>query len=82
MTTGVQIGDTTLTIDAADDDSGLTLRTELESVSGGALRVRHTVTNAGVGNYLVDGLDVCVPLPDECVELLDFTGRHERERSL
>ncbi len=29
----------------------------------------------------MDGLEIVLPLPDDHAELLDFTGRHERERS-
>ena len=71
----------TLVIDAADDAAGLALRTEVEALTGGALRIRHVVTNTGDTDYVVDGLEVTVPVPDRCTELLDFTGRHERERT-
>ena len=40
-----------------------------------------TVTNTAPGDYVLDGLEVVLPLPDDHVDLLDFTGRHERERS-
>ena len=50
-------------------------------MAGGALRGRATVTNTGAGDYVVHGLEVVLPLADDHVELLDFTGRHERERS-
>jgi alpha-galactosidase len=69
-----------LLIDAADETAGLALRTEVEALTGGAIRARHTVTNTGSSPYVVDGLEVTVPVPDRCTELLDFTGRHERER--
>jgi alpha-galactosidase len=39
------------------------------------------VTNTGPGPYVLDGLEVVLPAADELVEALDFTGRHERERS-
>lgn len=70
-----------LTMSAADAAAGLELRTDLEALPGGALRLRHVLTNTGAQPYLVDGLEVSVPLPDSCTEVLDFTGRHERERS-
>src|SRR5206468_3880039 len=31
--------------------------------------------------YLLEALEVTIPLPATHVEILDFTGRHERERS-
>jgi alpha-galactosidase len=70
-----------LVIDAVDQSAGLELRTEVEALTGGALRIRHIVTNIGSTDYLLDGLEVTVPIPDRCTELLDFTGRHERERT-
>jgi alpha-galactosidase len=75
------VADTRLVIDAVDDTAGLRLRTEVESLPGGALRARHILTNTGATPYLLDGLEVTVPVPDRCRELLDFTGRHEHERT-
>ena len=69
-----------LTIDAKDDDAQLALRTELETLKGGTLRVRHTLTNTGDSEYLLDALNVHVPLSDDLTEIMDFTGRHEHER--
>ena len=48
---------------------------------GGALRLRHTLTNLGEDGYSLAALEVVLPAPDHLVEMLDFTGRHERERS-
>ena len=73
--------DRRLVVTAVDEHAGLGLVVELETVAGGSLRGRCTVTNRGQGDYVVDGLEVVLPLPDDHVELLDFTGRHERERS-
>jgi alpha-galactosidase len=75
------VEDGTLIVEAADDAAALSLRTEVEGLPGGALRIRHVLTNDGPEPYLLDALEVTVPLPDSCVELLDFTGRHERERT-
>ena len=66
---------------AVDRSARLALRTEVESLAGGALRIRHALTNTGNSPFVVDGLDVSLPLPDHATDLLDFTGRHERERS-
>ncbi|HET6875979.1 MAG TPA: alpha-galactosidase [Jatrophihabitans sp.] len=68
-------------IAAADRVARLALRTDVEALTGGALRIRHTLTNTGDAPFVVDGLDVAVPLPERATELLDFSGRHERERS-
>lgn len=79
--TAVHADDRLLTIEAEDASAGLALRTEVEALTGGALRVRHILTNTGRTPYLVEGLEVSVPLSDSCVELLDFTGRHMGERN-
>lgn len=69
-----------LRIELADPAAGLRLVTEGESLVGGALRLRHTVTNTASDDYHLDGLEVVVPAADHLTEALDFTGRHERER--
>ena len=65
---------------AADEVAGLGLTTEVEAVPGGAIRVRHTLTNRGRELYVVDSLDVVFPLPGAVREVLDFTGRQTAER--
>lgn len=78
--TGSTADGRSMAIDAEDANAGLTLRTELETLAGGTLRIRHTVTNVGSGDYALDALDVHVPLADNLTEIMDFTGRHEHER--
>jgi len=73
--------DSALRYIASDSAAGLVLLAEFESLPGGALRARYTVTNTAPGRYVVDGLEVVLPVGDEHAESLDFTGRHERERS-
>nr|WP_308129287.1 alpha-galactosidase [Actinoplanes polyasparticus] len=68
------------TIEATDENAGLALVTAVQSVPGGLLRIRHTLTNTGSTDYLLEDLDVVVPVPDHAVESLDFTGRWARER--
>ncbi len=70
-----------LTIEALDRAAELALRIEVESLPGGALRARHRLTNTGDRPFVLDGLEVSVPVPDGCTELLDLTGRHEAERT-
>ncbi|MBW3082245.1 alpha-galactosidase [Bifidobacterium phasiani] len=69
-----------LTIRAGDADAGLALCTRIEAMPGGALRIRHSLTNTAAGDYLLEGLEVAVPLRDDQTEFIDFTGRHENER--
>jgi alpha-galactosidase len=66
---------------ATDPDAGLGLAFELEALMGGALRARYAVTNTAPGLYLVHGLEVVLPVGEHLTEVLDFTGRHERERT-
>ena len=79
--TDQEVDDDRLVIRAEDAGAGLALVYELEAVAGGGLRGRCTVTNTAPGEYVVLGLEVVLPLPDDHVDLLDFTGRHERERT-
>jgi alpha-galactosidase len=65
---------------AEDVTAGLRLVTEAEAVPGGAIRVRHTLTNTGPKPYVVDALEVVFPLPARVGEVLDFTGRQMAER--
>ena len=79
--TAVTASATGATVEAVDAAAGLALRTEVEAVAGGLLRLRHVLTNTGSDGYVVDHLDVVVLLPDHVTEALDFTGRWARERS-
>ncbi len=79
--TSLEEVDSRLRIELVDDVAELGLVTEVESVPGGALRMRHTLTNRGEDGYSLAALEVVLPAPDHLVEVLDFTGRHERERN-
>ncbi|MFD2795185.1 alpha-galactosidase [Promicromonospora vindobonensis] len=75
-------GTQTLVAHGADDDAALTLTSTVQLLPGGVLRVRATVTNtAAAGAYTVDAVRVCLPVPTEAQEILDFAGRHLRERT-
>ena len=77
----LQSTDERLHLTASDAHAELDLLLELESLAGGSLRGRWTLTNSGDTPYVVDGLEVVLPVSDQLVESLDFTGRHERERT-
>jgi alpha-galactosidase len=81
QTTAIGADGELLRLAAVDDAAGLKLSTEVESLPGGSLRLRHTLTNSGVSPYLVDGLEVVLPLPEHLNEVLDFTGRWGYERA-
>lgn len=78
---GVRVGSQghRLRVEASDDDAGLRLLTEVEALPGGLLRGRHTLTSTVPGSYVLEGLDFALPAPDDHLEILDFTGRHEGE---
>jgi alpha-galactosidase len=75
-------GGALVTVYAQDPSAALALRLELVLDTGGLLRMRAAVRNDALDSvYDLDGLQLCLPVPSEAVELLDFTGRHLRERS-
>jgi alpha-galactosidase len=70
-----------LTVDAVDVTAGLSLLLECEMTDSGLIRQRATVTNVDTDStFTLDGLLPTLPVPSEATELLDFTGRHLRER--
>jgi alpha-galactosidase len=71
-----------LVVTAHDDAAALSLLLEIELTASGLVRQRATLTNdGGEGRFTVDGVLLTLPVPTEATELLDFTGRHLRERS-
>jgi len=72
---------TRLTVDAADDVAGLTLRVALGVDAAGLLSQTLTLVNTADDDY--DLVDLCAtfPLPATATEILDTTGRHLRERT-
>ncbi|MEI2714542.1 MAG: alpha-galactosidase [Nocardioides sp.] len=79
--TSTESSEVSLTFTGRDEAAGLEVTVTYESLAGGALRGRASVTNLSADPYVVEGLEVVIPVEDRCTELLDFTGRHEGERS-
>jgi alpha-galactosidase len=73
-------GGARLVVTAVDDAISLELFIEVELTASGLLRTRATLTNHGE-RYTVDALTPQLPVPMEAAEILDFAGRHTRERS-
>ncbi|MFQ6171583.1 alpha-galactosidase [Oryzobacter sp. R7] len=71
---------TRLESEAVDNASHLVVRTEVELLDSGLLRVRATVRNTGVEPFEVTQVEPALAVPSPAVELLDFTGRHANER--
>ena len=80
-TSAINHRDGGVVVEAVDPAAELALTTEIAAVSGGPLRIRHRLTNAGSLPYVVDSLDVVVPVSDRVGEVVDFTGRWGRERT-
>ena len=74
-------GATRVLTSMSDAVAGLSMTLEVELTGGGLLRLRATVCNDGGEPYALDGFELAVPVPARGSELLDFTGRHARERS-
>ncbi|MDP9417696.1 MAG: alpha-galactosidase [Actinomycetota bacterium] len=72
----------TLTTRSADDVARLALTTTVELSPAGVVRLRASLTNIGdTGTYTVNAMRLALPVPSEAREILDFTGRHLRERT-
>jgi len=69
-----------LVVESVDRATDLSLTVRLELLRSGLLRTRASVTNLSATPYVVDGLDVALPVPDRADELLDFAGRWAKER--
>ena len=71
-----------LTVRGTDDSTALALSSEVEVDAHGVVRVRATLTNTHRATaYTLNALRMVLPVPAEADEVLDFTGRHLRERT-
>jgi alpha-galactosidase len=84
LASGIQAADgrdaDRLHVHAADQHARLGLEVEIELLATGLLRVRAAVTNHADEDYTVAALRTVLPVPARAAELLDFTGRHIKER--
>jgi alpha-galactosidase len=79
--TDVRVDGTRVSVRAHDPAARLDLLLTVEVTGSGLVRQRASVSNTGDGVWTLDGLLLALPLPAEATEILDFTGRHLRERS-
>ncbi|WP_458782252.1 alpha-galactosidase [Arthrobacter sp. D3-16] len=80
--TGETNAEQTLVATAEDKEAELRLTTTLQLLSTGVLRISASLTNTAEDTaYTVDGMRLSLPVPAEAQELLDFAGRHLRERT-
>lgn len=81
--TGARRGDDgrSLTLELADDVSGLDVRLVYTLHPSGVLAVDAELTARAEGAYQLAGVTALLPLPRRAGELLDFTGKWCRERA-
>lgn len=77
---GLGGGRTRLESEAVDSVANLAVRTDVELLASGVLRVRATVRNTGDEPFELTHLEPALAVPAQATELLDFTGRHGHER--
>ncbi|QTE28428.1 alpha-galactosidase [Pengzhenrongella sicca] len=71
-----------LTVTAVDSVAGLGLEVLVDLTAAGLVRTRAAVTNTSeTADYTVDSVMLALPIPTRAQEILDFTGRHLRERA-
>jgi alpha-galactosidase len=78
--TGVEEGESSLTLRLADRDAGLEATVRLTLAPSGLLLVDGELTNTGDDAYTVDRFDLVLPVPAQARESLDTTGRWAREK--
>ncbi|MEW1681719.1 alpha-galactosidase [Streptomyces sp. NPDC093594] len=67
---------------AVDETVQVALTTTVELSPQGVARIRAALTNtAPSGTYTINAMRLVLPVPHEAQEILDFTGRHLRERT-
>jgi alpha-galactosidase len=77
----VEADATSVVVQARDAAAGLDLTYRIEMTGTGLVRHRALVVNRGDDEWTLDGVLLALPVPAQATELLDFTGRHLRERS-
>ena len=73
--------DNTVQICASDNDAAIAVTVEIAMGSSGVVRMRTEVRNDGDGVFTLDAASCQLPVGDQAVEVLDFTGRWAAERS-
>ena len=63
-----------------DESADLVLVLDVCLTHSGLVRLGVELTNTGDSVYQLDSLTLTLPLPPRAVEVLDFAGRHARER--
>lgn len=75
------LGGGQLVFDVVDEHAGLAVKLRLGIAAGGLVQTQAELTNIGEQDYLLDELNLTLPVPLEAVEYLDFTGHWGTERT-
>ncbi|MEY9895208.1 alpha-galactosidase [Catenulispora sp. MAP5-51] len=68
-------------IRASDQDAAIAVTIEIAMEPSGVVRMRTEVRNDGDGVFTLDAASCQLPVGDQAIEVLDFTGRWAAERS-
>ncbi|MFC4242954.1 alpha-galactosidase [Gryllotalpicola reticulitermitis] len=66
---------------AVDAETQLRIELVVRMSPSGVVRVTASLRNEGDADYTLDALRLTLPVPSTALELLDFSGRHLRERA-
>lgn len=69
-----------LVVTSRDQKAALEVRASFTFVGSGVLEISQQVTNLGTEDFVVDALEVFLPLPDYVAQSMDFAGRWVKER--
>ena len=78
--TSIEASDTTLLVESADEEAGLSVTVSFQMQPAGVVLISQTVTNLSIAPFDLSELTTWLPLPDHAVETMDFTGRWLKER--
>ena len=70
-----------LHIEAEDGALKISLTIDITLSTSGIVTLQCELTNLGSTHYTLNALNLSLPVPTSAQELLDFTGRHLRERT-
>ena len=76
----VQQSETAISTVSQDLKAGLEVSISFEFVGSGVLEVKQSVKNLGSQEFILDSLEVVMPLPDRAAQSMDFSGRWIKER--
>ncbi|WP_158862158.1 alpha-galactosidase [Leifsonia sp. AG29] len=79
-TTAMEARGSSVTVNGADTEAGISVTVELEVTDAGLLKQRATLHNTAETPFVLDDLLLAFPVPTDTAEILDTTGHHLRER--